>query len=125
MNMQVVVDANTRLTVAVGRLTPANRHDCRAYRDSGVDRHCDGVTVIADGGYQGDSGGDHAFRAPADGRPLPGCKIQPGTPSQTSSCPRRTRTGTHENLECLAQLPTQRDGVWYATYGVAQMRTSP
>jgi hypothetical protein len=32
VNMRVVIDANTRLTVAVGRPTPGNRNDCRAYR---------------------------------------------------------------------------------------------
>ena len=33
--MQIVIDANTQLTVAISRPTPGNRHDCRAYRDSG------------------------------------------------------------------------------------------
>lgn len=42
VNMQVVIDANTRLTVAVGGPTPGNRNDCRAFRDSGVDRQCQG-----------------------------------------------------------------------------------
>lgn len=51
--MQIVIDANTRLTVAVGHPTPGNRNHCRAYRDSGVDRQCHGATVMADGGYQG------------------------------------------------------------------------
>jgi Transposase DDE domain len=51
--MQIVIDANTRLTVAISRPTPGNPHDCRAYRDSGVDRQCHGATVMADGGYQG------------------------------------------------------------------------
>lgn len=51
--MQIVIDANTRLAVAISRPTPGNRHDCRAYRDSGVDRQCHGATVMADGGYQG------------------------------------------------------------------------
>jgi hypothetical protein len=33
VNMQVVIDANTRLGVAVGDTTPGNRHDSRAYRN--------------------------------------------------------------------------------------------
>jgi hypothetical protein len=36
--MQVLIEANTRLTVAVGRPTPGNRNDCRAYRDPGINR---------------------------------------------------------------------------------------
>ncbi|WP_030189201.1 transposase, partial [Streptomyces sp. NRRL S-813] len=35
-NHQVVIDANTRLVVAAGRPLPGNRHDARAYRESGV-----------------------------------------------------------------------------------------
>jgi Transposase DDE domain len=52
-NLQVVIDANTRLTVAVGTPLPGNRNDCRAYAESGVDRHCAGAAVLAYGGYQG------------------------------------------------------------------------
>lgn len=32
---QVVIDADTRLVVAVGRPLPGNRNDCRAWQDSG------------------------------------------------------------------------------------------
>jgi hypothetical protein len=49
-NVQVVIDANTRLTVAVGTPVPGNRNDCRAYTDSGVDAACVGAVVLADGG---------------------------------------------------------------------------
>jgi len=35
-NHQVGIDANTRLVVAAGRPLPGNRHDARAYRESGV-----------------------------------------------------------------------------------------
>lgn len=52
-NLQVVIDANSRLTIAVGQPTPDNRNDCRAYTDSGVDQQCTGAHVMADGGYQG------------------------------------------------------------------------
>jgi hypothetical protein len=74
VNRQIAIDANTRLTVAIGRPTPGNRHDCRAYRDSGVDRHCDGATVMADGGYQGNPEVIMSYRTPINGCPLPGWK---------------------------------------------------
>ncbi len=37
VNMQVVIDANTRLVTAVGRPVPGNHNDCTAYRDSGAE----------------------------------------------------------------------------------------
>jgi hypothetical protein len=53
-NHQVVIDADTRLVVAVGRPLPGNRNDCRAWEDSGA-KAAVGTTpvVIADGGYRG------------------------------------------------------------------------
>ncbi|MFE2186417.1 transposase [Streptomyces sp. NPDC059455] len=52
-NHQVVIDANTRLVVAAGRPLPGNRHDARAYRESGVDRAVKNAPVLGDGGYRG------------------------------------------------------------------------
>jgi len=51
---QVVIDADTRLVVAIGRPVPGNRNDCRAWEDSGA-RDAVGTTpvVIADGGFRG------------------------------------------------------------------------
>ncbi|GAB3288562.1 hypothetical protein GCM10027563_24470 [Parasphingorhabdus pacifica] len=53
IDLQVVIDADTRLTVAIGRPLPGNRNDCPAYTESGVDQGCVGAHVMADGGYQG------------------------------------------------------------------------
>ncbi|GGW76392.1 hypothetical protein GCM10010350_71560 [Streptomyces galilaeus] len=52
-NHQVVIDADTRLVVAVGRLLPGNRNDCKAWELSGVKDAVGTTTVIADGGYRG------------------------------------------------------------------------
>jgi hypothetical protein len=52
-NLQVVIDANSRLVVAIGLPLPGSRNDGRAFTESGVDRACRGAPVIADGGYQG------------------------------------------------------------------------
>ncbi|MCF3166547.1 transposase [Streptomyces violaceoruber] len=53
-NHQVVIDADTRLVVAVGRPLPGNRNDCRAWQDSGAKAAVGTApTVIADGGYRG------------------------------------------------------------------------
>lgn len=52
-NLQVVIDANSRLVVTIGLPMPGSRNDRRAFTESGVDRACRGAPVIADGGYQG------------------------------------------------------------------------
>ncbi|BFV56297.1 hypothetical protein KCMC57_up14010 [Kitasatospora sp. CMC57] len=52
-NQQVVIDANSRLVVAVGLPLPGNRNDCRAFAESGDDRACWDAPVLADGGNQG------------------------------------------------------------------------
>jgi hypothetical protein len=77
VNMQIAIDANTRLTVAISRPTPGNRHDCRAYRDSEVDRHCDGATVMADGGYQGNPEVIMPLSHPGRRQPAAGLETRP------------------------------------------------
>ena len=52
-NHQVVIDADTRLVVAVGRPLPGNRNDCKAWELSGAKDAVGKTTVIADGGYRG------------------------------------------------------------------------
>jgi hypothetical protein len=52
-NHQVVIDADTRLVVAVGRPLPGNRNDCKAWELSGAKDAVGRTTVIADGGYLG------------------------------------------------------------------------
>ncbi|MFF7487036.1 transposase family protein [Streptomyces luteogriseus] len=50
-NVQVIVDADTRLVVAAARPVPGTTADARAWRDSGLAEHCQGVTVFGDGAY--------------------------------------------------------------------------
>ncbi|MFE4212238.1 transposase [Streptomyces sp. NPDC056844] len=52
-NHQVVIDADTRLVVVVGRPLPGNRNDCKAWEESGAKAAVGQTTVIADGGYPG------------------------------------------------------------------------
>ncbi|MEU9397623.1 transposase [Streptomyces sp. NPDC048324] len=52
-NHQVVIDADTRLVVALGRPLPGNRNDCKAWELSGAKEAVGKATVIADGGYRG------------------------------------------------------------------------
>lgn len=52
-NHQVVIDADTRLVVAVGRPVPGNRNDCKAWVESGAAATVGRSTTVADGGYPG------------------------------------------------------------------------
>ncbi|MGX1089333.1 hypothetical protein RKD47_000014 [Streptomyces albogriseolus] len=52
-NHQVVIDADTRMVVAVGQPLPGNRNDCKAWELSGAKAAVGTTTVIADGGYRG------------------------------------------------------------------------
>ncbi|MGW2620323.1 transposase [Streptomyces sp. NPDC001500] len=52
-NHQVVIDADTRLVVAVGRPLPGNRTDGRAWAASGAKDAVGATMTIADGGYPG------------------------------------------------------------------------
>jgi hypothetical protein len=49
----VVIDADTRLVVAVGRPLPGNRNDCLAWAESGAKAAVGNTMTIADGGYPG------------------------------------------------------------------------
>lgn len=69
-NVQIAIDANTRLVVATGDPLPGNRNDCQAYRDSGIDRQLTGRHVMADGAYQGNPGVIIPYRKPRDGSEL-------------------------------------------------------
>jgi hypothetical protein len=50
---QVVIDADTRLGVAVGRPLPGNRSDCKTWEESGAEAAVGKTMTIADGGYRG------------------------------------------------------------------------
>jgi hypothetical protein len=52
-NHQVVIDADARLVVAVGRPVTGNRNDCKAWDLSGAKAAVGRATAIADGGYRG------------------------------------------------------------------------
>lgn len=52
-NHQVVIDADTRLVVAIGRPVPGHRHGSKAWEESGAKAAVGRTTTIADGGYPG------------------------------------------------------------------------
>lgn len=52
-NHQVVIDADSRLVVVVGRPLPGNRDDCKAWAGSGARAAVGKTTTIGDSGYPG------------------------------------------------------------------------
>ncbi len=48
-NVQVIIDADTRLVVATARPDPGNKADAQVWRNSGLAQHCEGVSVLGDG----------------------------------------------------------------------------
>ena len=48
-----MIQADTRLVIAVGQLQPGNRNDCTASTDSNIHRAAARATGLADGGYPG------------------------------------------------------------------------
>src|SRR3954454_8292496 len=73
-NLQVAIDANTRLVIALGDPQPGNRNDTIVYRTSGINQQLDGREVMADGGYRGNPKVIIPYRKPCDGSQLPAWK---------------------------------------------------
>ncbi|MFE7234678.1 transposase [Streptomyces sp. NPDC057596] len=118
-NHQVVVDANTRLVVAAGRPLPGNRHDARAYRESGLDRAAKNAPVLGDGGYRGTPALIPHW--PRKDRPL--------TPEQQAdnAVHRRARARVEhafarmKTYKILRDCRLRGDGVHQAVLGVARL----
>lgn len=52
-NVQIAIDADTRLVIATGDPQPGNRNDCTVYRTSGIKDQLADRPVMTDGGYRG------------------------------------------------------------------------
>ena len=122
-NLQVVIDANTELTVGVGRPVPGNRNDCTAWTTSGVNRQCAGAAVMADGGYQGNREVIMPYRKRRPTDPdLPGWK------QESNRMHRRVRARVEhafahmKSWNILRNCRRKGDGVRHATAAVALMR---
>jgi hypothetical protein len=122
-NLQVVIDANTRLTVAVGDPLPGNRNDCTAYTDSGVDHQCTGAAVMADGGYQGNPDVIMPYRNPREGQPpLPQWKQDLNTVHRRIRARIEHCFAHMKSWKILRDCRRKQRGVWYAAAGIALMR---
>ncbi len=98
-NVQIAIDASTRLVIAVGDPQPGNRNDTIAYRSSGMRDQLTGRVVMADGGYRGNLDVIIPYRKPSDGSGLPAWK-------QTYNANHRSIRARAEHA--LAQLKTYK-----------------
>ncbi|MEW2386588.1 transposase family protein [Micromonospora sp. NPDC047707] len=106
-NVQIAIDASTRLVIAVGDPQPGNRNDTIVYRASGIDQKLNGRPVMADGGYQG----NREVIIPYSSTPtavscLPGRKTS--TPGTASSA---RRSNTPNRMKCFKILGDYRRAV--------------
>lgn len=104
-NLQVAIDANTRLIIALGDPQPGNRNDTIVYRSSGINDHLAGRAVIADGGYRGNHEVIMPYRKPRDGSELVETGLQRRTPQGQGS--RRTCPGPAQDLQDPSRLPSR------------------
>jgi hypothetical protein len=122
-NVQVIIDADTRLVVAVGDPQPGNRNDCTAYASSGVPDATAGAQVIADGAYRGPNwaGVIIPHRKPADGSALADWK------EDHNASHRRVRARVEhvfarmKNWKILRDCRRRGAGLAHATHAIALM----
>ncbi|MDU8998709.1 transposase [Streptomyces mirabilis] len=118
-NHQVVVDADTRLVVAVGRPVPGNRNDCKAWAESGAKAAVGRTTTIADGGYQG-TGLVIPHRRPASGE-LCGWKQEHNRSHKQVRARVEHVFARMKTWKVLRDCRLKGDGVHYAILGIAHL----
>ena len=98
-NLQVAIDANTRLVIALGEPQPGNRNDTMVYRSSGINTQLAGREVVADGGYRGNPEVIMPY-----GKPLTAANYRPGNRTTT---PGTARSEPASNMPSLDSKPTR------------------
>ncbi|MFG2800003.1 transposase [Streptomyces pseudovenezuelae] len=119
-NHQIVIDADSRLVVAVGRPLPGNRNDCKAWELSGAKDAVGRTTVIADGGYRGTG-------LVIPHRREPGQTELPAWKEEHNAAHRKVRARVEhafarmKGWKILRDCRLKGDGVHYAMLGVARL----
>ncbi|MCZ9348128.1 transposase, partial [Streptomyces sp. TRM76130] len=119
-NHQVVIDADTRLVVAVGRPVTGNRNDCKAWEISGAKDAVGHTTMIADGGYRGTGLVIPHRRAPGQSQ-LPDWKEEHNR-SHRKVRPRVEHAFARmKTWKILRDCRLKGDGVHHAMLGIARL----
>ncbi|QCX82359.1 Transposase DDE domain protein (plasmid) [Streptomyces sp. YIM 121038] len=117
---QVVIDADTRLVVAVGRPLPGNRNDCKAWELSGTKAAVGRTTVIADGGYRGTGLVIPHRREPGQSE-LPACKEDHNTSHRKVRARVEHAFARMKTWKILRDCRLKGDGVHHAILGIARL----
>ncbi|MGW5658396.1 transposase [Streptomyces humi] len=119
-NHQVVIDADTRVVVTIGRPPPGNRNDCKAWELSGAKDAVGRTTVIADGGYRG-TGLVIPHRSQRGQAELPAGKEEHNA-SHRKVRARVEHTFAHmKSWKILRHCRLKGDGVHHAMFGIARL----
>jgi Helix-turn-helix of DDE superfamily endonuclease/Transposase DDE domain len=107
-NLQVAIDAHSRLVIALGDPQPGNRNDTIVYRTSGINQQPAGRAVMADGAYRGNH--EVIISVPQAPRRQPAAGLETGLQRRApqNPRPRRTRPGPTQDLQDPARLPPRR-----------------
>ncbi|MFQ6148356.1 transposase [Streptomyces seoulensis] len=119
-NHQVVIDADTRLVVAVGRPVPGNRNDCKAWELSGARDAAGRTAVIADGGYRG-TGLVIPHRREKGQTGLPGWKAEHNASHRKVRARVEHAFARMKNWKILRDCRLKGDGVHHAMLGIARL----
>ena len=118
-NHQVVIDADTRLVVAVGRPVPGNRNDSKAWALSGAKDLVGRAATIADGGYRG-TGLIIPHRKPTGGE-LPAWKVEHNRSHKRVRARVEHAFARMKTYKILRDCRLRGDGVHHAMLGVARL----
>jgi hypothetical protein len=118
-NVQVIVDADTRLVIAAARPVPGTTADAHAWRAPGLAEHCEGVTLLGDGAYL-----NCGMVTPHRKRPrralLPGEEAD-NAAHRTVRARVEHVIGRMKNSKILRDCRQHGDGLHHAVQAVAQM----
>ncbi|MFF7095756.1 transposase family protein [Streptomyces rubradiris] len=118
-NVQVIVDADTRLVIAAARPVPGTTADAHVWRASGLNDHCQDVTVLGDGAYL-----NCGMVVPH--RKRPHRPLLPGE-DEDNAAHRKVRArvehviGRMKNYKILRDCRQRGDGLHHAVQTVAHM----
>ncbi len=119
-NHQVVIDADTRLVVTVGRPLPGNRNDCTAWELSGAKAAVGNTTVIADGGYRGTGLVIPHRRQPGQAELL-ACKEEHNRSHRRVRARVEHTFARMKSWKILRDCRLKGDGVHHAMLGIARL----
>ncbi|WUQ36607.1 transposase [Streptomyces sp. NBC_00234] len=118
-NHQVVIDADTRLVVVVGKPLPGNRNDYRAWEESGAKAAVGRTLTMADGGYPGTGLLMPHRRTP--GEELPGWKREHNRSHKQVRARVEHVFARMKTWKILRDCHLKGDGVRHAMLGIARL----